>query len=139
MRLKKHLIASSVISTGIFIVTGSKNRALYSFASGILLDSDHIVDYWREYPLSIKIRHFFYVCNENKLKRAYLIFHTYELIFALIILSYITMSPAVIGITLGAIQHLVLDTLGNDMHSFAYFALYRFTVKFKGKILFGRK
>jgi hypothetical protein len=136
MRLYQHVIASGIISGGIYVVSGSPALAVSSCAAGFLVDVDHLFDYWKQHPLSFDIPHFFRTCNEYQLKKAYLLFHSWELLLLAALVAYLSRSVWVVGIALGLIQHMAFDQICNKMHPFSYFLIYRIVKQFKAEAIF---
>src|SRR3989338_9530959 len=123
----RHAIISAGGSLGIVYITHSWTAAVFCFLSGVLIDIDHVFDYW-----AAKRRVFFsyeelvMFCGKEKEGRLYLIFHSYELLAAGWIL-YLFTQPSVVwlGFLIGVTVHLLCDQYYNDFRSFSYFLTYR--------------
>ncbi|MFC1501041.1 hypothetical protein ACFL58_01150 [Elusimicrobiota bacterium] len=113
--------------------------AISSFVIGILLDLDHVSDYWREHPFKMDLIHFFETCQESKLKKIYLWLHSIELIIPLVIIVYFTRSELFLGMFIGFMQHLIFDQFFNPIYPQTYSLFYRFKVKFENKKVFNFK
>jgi hypothetical protein len=125
MQLHKHLIASTVISAGIYAATRSPEAAVGSFAAGVFIDIDHVLDYWIQHPFKLDLVHFFATCEEYKLKKTYLFLHSFEFILPLALLVYYTRSPWLAGMALGWSQHVIFDYFNNFTTTKGYFLIYR--------------
>jgi hypothetical protein len=141
MRITNHLIASTVFSSGVYFITKSPTIAASSFFVGIFLDLDHVIDYWRQHPGSLDVKHFIETCEKYRLKIITLIFHSYELLFVVALLVFLTKSRLLFGASLGLAQHLFLDSIGNDINPdySSYFIIYRWRVGFSSDKVFSHK
>lgn len=136
MKLKNHIIASSVISSGLYVYTQSVPLAITSFLSGWLVDIDHFADYWREYPFSFNIKHFFDTCHETKFEKLFLWLHSFEILFFLSFILYLTRSSYLAGFTIGFAQHLLLDQAANPIKPLSYSLFFRWKNKFSAEDAF---
>ena len=135
MRPEGHLVTAAGVAAAVYVGTGSAELAAGVFTGGFLIDLDHYVDYvllerqWSPNPL----RFLDYYLNQ-KMKYMVLLLHSYELLAALSVLTYLTKNVALLGYVVGAIMHITLDIRYNDtlreplrVYSF----LYRYSVGFK--------
>ena len=136
MHLKQHIAASAAVSTGIFAATGSWPMAVSSFLAGFLLDLDHLIDYWIEYPFNIDISRFFKACHNCELTKTRLYLHSFELVLALAASAYLTRSSVITAVTLGLAQHMALDQLINSVRPAGYFLIYRYSKGFLADRIF---
>jgi len=136
MNLDKHLIASGVVSAGIFASTGSLKIAAASFVTGVFMDLDHVIDYWCEYPFSLNVRRFFEVYDRVSLEKTRLFLHSAELLVAAAAAAYFTRSGLIAGLVLGVSQHLALDQFFNEVYPAGYFFVYRLSTGFKAQKIF---
>ena len=141
MRITNHLIASTIFSSGVYLITKSPVIAASSFFVGIFLDLDHLIDYWRQHPGSLDVKHFVETCEKYRLKILTLFFHSYELLLIVAALVYFTKSSLIFGAALGFAQHLLLDSIGNKINSdySSYFFIYRWKAGFEGNKIFSHK
>jgi hypothetical protein len=128
--MRQHVIASGILSGGIYALTRSPEAAAGSFVTGIFMDLDHIFDYWVAHPFKMDIAHFFETCEEYKLPKTYLILHSFELVVPLGLLAYFTRSPWLMGFLLGWIPHIIFDHFMNRTYPLSYFFVYRMVNKF---------
>jgi hypothetical protein len=107
-----HVIISAAVLGAAYAVTRSTAFALAVAGGSLLLDIDHLFDYWlidRQYSLN-PVRFFRYYGDSFPLKRL-LFFHSYEVLALLAILAWLTDSPIMGGCTAGALIHLGADIL----------------------------
>ena len=128
MKARHHFWSSLAVGGALYAATGSAGALAGAMVGGFLIDSDHIVDQlWsirRGAPYSKKraeddlaqdsrglrdrVAHFF---RRRKLVRLPLIFHSYELLAAIIVLTVKTPAPFMTGLVAGYSLHLALDVL----------------------------
>ncbi|MFH1369207.1 MAG: hypothetical protein ABII64_08790 [Elusimicrobiota bacterium] len=131
MRLPQHALASTIGAAAVYAVTRSPGMAAGVFITGVFIDLDHIIDYWREHPFRMDLDHFFHTCNEYRLKKALLISHSVEFLFPIALLVYLTRSPWIIGMSIGWALHIIMDYEGNKVHGLTYFLFHRIRVGFE--------
>ena len=124
MKAKHHFWSSLAAGGALYYVTGSSAALAGSMLGGFLIDGDHLIDQlWSIYrqapyldsaPASNRgsrtarsqvIQHL----RRRKLVRLPLIFHSYELLAALVILAVSVRTPFLIGLLAGYALHLLLD------------------------------
>jgi hypothetical protein len=136
MRLSKHIIASGIISAGIYAFTNSVKMAAVSFASGVLLDLDHVVDYWLHDSFNLDLSRFFDICYTRSLSKTRFFLHSAELVVILAAAAFFTRSSLLTALVLGACQHLMFDQVLNDVYLGSYFFIYRWSNGFKAETVF---
>lgn len=139
MQLKQHVIASAAVSGAIFAATGSKAAAASSFAAGVLIDLDHVLDYWFMKPFSFDVGDFFYTCEETLLTSCRLFLHSLELLLVLGLAAWLFRSPWLVGLVIGMGQHLALDQAMNPVHEKSYIFMYRLAHRFRTGAVFTDK
>jgi len=127
MKPASHVIASGVVASIFYIYFRSAFGSLVCFLSGILIDTDHVLDYYLNYrTFSAGFKHFYNSCIELKLDKLLLVLHSYELILILWILVFIFQNNLLlIAISAGLTQHMLLDQIGNNAGKFSYFFIFR--------------
>jgi len=104
---------------------------------GVLLDIDHLFEYFTHTGMNINIKRFFHYSYQIKYKRLYLFFHAYEyLIFIALITIIAGYHPLLIAIGIGMMQHLLLDQIYNQARPMAYFISYRIKNGFSAQSFF---
>ncbi len=137
MKLKSHIFASIIFSTLFFVIFKSWKISVSSLLSGVLIDIDHIIDYYREHGINLRIKQFFEVCHNTKLIRVWLIFHSWELLALLSICAFLmSWDPWIVGLTIGFTQHIILDQIFNKPDRLAYFFFWRLKNGFNVKKMF---
>lgn len=144
MKPKHHLWSSLAAGGVLYWATGSGAALVGSVAGGFLIDSDHFIDqlwsirhgapFRRELP-AVGDRTagsgrawFNNYLRPRKLLRLPLIFHSYELLSVIILLTLILKTPFMIGLASGYVLHVALDLIRHH-HEFRsplfYLFLYR--------------
>jgi len=131
MRLTKHIAASICASGGIYLATKSAAMAGWSFATGVLLDVDHLLDYWNETSFNVDIARFFVACHKCDFTLLRLYFHSFEAVLMFCIAAYFTRSGLLTALTLGMAQHIFFDQLSNKVYPAGYIFIYRWRCGFK--------
>lgn len=136
MRLHQHVIVSAGFSAAVYGLTGSGAMAVASAASGVLIDVDHVLDYWRDRPFSLDVREFFRVCEGYRLTRTFLWMHSLELALPIALAVWVTRSPVITGLALGWAQHLLMDHLTNHIRPGTYSFFWRMKRAFDNGSIF---
>lgn len=132
MKLKNHFILSLFISSLLYSITRSFSITIASFISGIFIDCDHILDYWREYGLSLNIRHFFESYKTCEFRKLLLIFHAWEWVILWGIVAWFNNWHFVTtGVFIGVLHHLIADQITNPSKIFGYFFFWRMFTSFE--------
>ena len=110
MKLRSHVIASIIFSTLFFVVFKSWTIATVSFFSGVLIDIDHVFDYFLEFRKRFEVKEFFDVNHNRKILFFMAIFHSWELLALLSICAFLmSWNPWIVGTIIGFTQHIILD------------------------------
>jgi hypothetical protein len=140
MRLEYHVTFSVLISGILYMIFKSWSLSLSCLFSGIFIDLDHIIDYIREYGMSLRIKNFFHVCNTSKFNKLILILHGWEwLIICSIIILLKGWNSWIIGLFIGLSQHIILDFLSNGKRFRSYSLMWRWRIGFDYDIAFGKR
>lgn len=106
--------------------------AVSSFLAGILIDLDHLVDYYLNYGFTIKVKAIYVACLDMSFDKLRLFFHSYELIaLAWLAVYALSLSNIWKAAAIGLTQHLIFDQLVNPIKVKGYFFAYRFMQGFK--------
>ncbi len=133
MKLRSHVIASIIFSSLFLVIFKSWTIAAVSFFSGVLIDCDHIIDFFCEFRKRFNVKQFFDVHYSEKILFFMVIFHSWELLFFLNIYAFFMgCNPWIIGIAIGFTQHVVLDQIFNNP-GLSYFFFWRLKKGFKKK------
>jgi hypothetical protein len=150
MKAKHHFWSSLAAGGALYWVTGSSGALAGTLVGGFLIDSDHVVDQlWsirygaplrREPPddgsaTTGRVRAWFgNYLRPRKLLRLPLVFHSYELLAAIAIMTLDLRTPFLIGLLSGYALHLSLDMIRHHHEfrsPFFYLLLYRLTHGFR--------
>jgi hypothetical protein len=145
MKAKHHFFSSLAAGGALYYVTGSGAALAGSMLGGFFIDGDHFIDQmWSIYrrapylegeavinkPHTLAGRYL----RRRKLVRLPLIFHSYELLAALVILAASLRTDFLIGLVAGYALHLSLDLARHHREfrsPFFYLLLYRMAQGFR--------
>ena len=149
MKAKHHFWSSLAVGGALYWTTGSSAALAGSMVGGFLIDSDHIIDQlWSighnapfrrkraadEVGTSTGTTWFVNLFRPRRLVRLPLVFHSYELLAILSVLTLVLRTPFMIGLLLGYALHLTLDLIRHH-HEFRsplfYLLSYRLTRRFR--------
>ena len=138
MELRSHVIASIIFSTLFFVVFKSWTIATVSFFSGVLIDIDHVFDYFLEFRKRFEVKEFFDVHHNRKILFFMAIFHSWELLALLSICAFLmSWNPWIVGTVIGFTQHIILDQIFNkNFNRLIYFFFWRMKNGFNMKRMF---
>ena len=121
-----HVAVSTVVSIAVAIYFKSTICGVSSFLAGVLIDLDHLYDYYREHGFTLNPMAVYRGCVEMDLTRIYLFLHSYELLTILwISISVFSLSKLWIAFAIGVTQHLIFDQIFNPIDKCGYFLSYR--------------
>ena len=114
-----HAVVSLTIGGVLWVVTKSPYSFISSLLTGVLIDMDHLVEY---YWWFIKEDH----------TRVWYFLHSYELLVPAIISGYISgWNPIVVGASAAFLGHLLSDQIANPVAPLTYFFTYRAVKRFR--------
>jgi hypothetical protein len=127
-----HVTFSTILSGILFMMTKSWSITAACFISGILIDLDHVLDFFILYGWrSFTIKRFFHVFYHVQFKQIYLFFHAWEWLLLLYLAAWITgWNPWFIGMFVGAGHHIILDYISNGGYLWSYSILLRWRNNF---------
>jgi hypothetical protein len=132
MKAKHHFWSSLAAGSALYWATGSSAALSGAMLGGFAIDADHVVDQWwsirRGAGLSSgkaaadataagKTWWFARYFQRRKLVRLPLIFHSYELLVVLVVLTANARTSFLVGLLAGYVLHLALD-LARHHHEF---------------------
>jgi hypothetical protein len=116
---------------------------LSSLIGGVLVDLDHLVEYFLAFGLQFRPDYFLKGYQFLKLDKLYVPFHSWELVFLLFMLIFVLsrifhlgsrIKLSVLSFTLALFFHILVDTATNHVtlqgYSFLYRARYNFDIKY---------
>ena len=108
-----HTVVSSSVGFGVLAGTGSIEAAATTLAVGVLMDVDHLYDYYQKFA-------------RGKHGRIYVLFHGWEYsLVGLVIMSFFFHPPIFIAAVLGHLSHMITDQWHNSPAKRMYFITYR--------------
>ena len=114
-----HTAVSATIGGAVWAATGQPLAMPVAFATGVLVDVDHVLEYY-----------LWYVRKDRR--RALLVFHGWEYsLTALGVVLAVAFSPLALAAVLGHLGHLALDTAFNPVHRLMYWVWFRVWRRFR--------
>ena len=138
MKLKHHITASIILSAFLFAVSKSWIIFASSLISGVLIDIDHVLDYFWEFRKRFEVKEFFDVHHNRKILFFMAIFHSWELLALLSICAFLmSWNPWIVGTIIGFTQHIILDQIFNkNLNRLMYFFFWRMKKSFNMNKIF---
>ena len=137
MRPVYHAIASTVLSAGVYAVTKSVPAAAVQWVGGVLIDTDHIAEYFARKKGRRSFSDFFSIQMNESFEKIVFPFHGWELAVVFGFLAGLFATPVVgFSLWLGMTQHLAFDQAVNPARPFSYFIIFRMVHKFKTAVCF---
>ena len=150
MKAKHHFWSSLALGGGLYWATGSVAAPAGAMIGGFLIDADHLIDqFWsikygapfrRELnpgsnaALTWPVKLF----RPRKLLRLPLVFHSYELLAVISVITLTLRTPFLLGLSSGYVLHIALDLMRHH-HEFLsplfYLFSYRLTRGFRRDLL----
>jgi len=128
-----HVVSTILLSTWVYQKTGNLSYVAILILTGIFLDLDHLIDYFIFFKNKFDLR----ALLEGLYLRSgksYLIFHSWEINFILLIFGLGLKFYPLNLFVLGSSMHLAIDNIQRKNRLF-YFLIYRFYRKFDALIL----
>ena len=126
MKPTAHVIVSFTLGAALWFFTKNLYAGVLCFASGVLVDFDHFIEYivhfgWKK----ITFKKIYYACDRRVFKRLYIIFHSIEIVILVWIAAICIKNIYLLAVALGYSSHLVMDSLGNPVRASFYFIFWR--------------
>ena len=113
-----HAVISGALGVGVGAAAGSPEAGATALGVGVLMDVDHLFDFYRWYV-------------RGKGKRIYMLFHAWEYSAAgVIALAVVFFHPLFLALVLAHLVHVATDHFHNRLPPWAYFISYRIARKF---------
>ncbi len=136
MKPLAHAVTTGAVSIAVGLYFRSAACAAAAFLAGTLIDIDHLVDYYAQHPFTLRVRDIYGALADNKMKRIFILLHSYELVIILWLVIYtFSLSNIWKALAIGATQHLLFDQLTNPLNSFAYFLTFRVAKRFENRLI----
>jgi len=135
MRVSTHIYTSAAVATALYAYSHSIGEAAICFASGILIDLDHAIDFHLFSGEKFSVANFFSWYHEGRWQKILLIFHSYELFGFVYAAACYLHSELLRAVLWGTSVHLLLDQIGNkktyQLSPWFYFMGYRIAARFR--------
>jgi len=108
-----HTVISSAVGGGVWVATGSIAAAAVAVGVGVLMDVDHLLDYYQRFA-------------KGKHDKIYVLFHGWEYSLAgLGVLALFFQPPIFIAAVLAHLAHVITDQWHNGFSRFGYSITFR--------------
>ena len=136
MMPQNHAFASALISMVFLYFTKSPSAALLCFLAGVLIDADHLLDFWMYKGKIVISREVFGHFYEG-FGKIYVVLHSFEIIAALLLLGFALQEVGtyMFGVAVGMLTHIILDFFSYELHPAGYFITYRILKGFDKKYI----
>jgi len=128
-----HFLLALAISFIIFIKSGKLAYAIIFLGGGVLIDLDHLIDYYFFFRHKFTLKNFL-SCAFLRSGKAYLFLHSWEIVFVGLILGATLESIELLLFSLSLTLHLVIDNMQRK-NLLCYFLIYRIAKKFEVRII----
>lgn len=112
---------------------------IIAIIGGVLIDSDHLYDYFKAFKWDFKLHKFLKGKAFEKNKKIYVLFHGYEYVFLLVWLGLKMTDPVlqayIFTLAISSLFHLIIDAAVNNVYIRTYSILYRIVYGFQSKHL----
>lgn len=129
-----HLVFTFIFSLIIYLKSGNLGYFITFISGGILIDLDHLIDYFLFFKNRFKLKDFLNAAFIESGK-VYLILHSWEINLIVFFLGLTIKSNGLLLLALSLTIHLSIDNLQRK-NRLAYFFTYRVINKFDARILF---
>lgn len=110
MKLTSHIIATTPLAGLSFVFTKSLEASAGLVLGGILIDIDHLLEFWYDRGFSLNMRDFFSFGNNGAATHFFILLHSYEFFFLLLAARrFMPVSFFWEGIAVGLAVHILLD------------------------------
>ncbi|MBI3991126.1 MAG: hypothetical protein HY350_03145 [Candidatus Omnitrophica bacterium] len=104
-----------------------------SLIAGVLIDIDHVLDYYIANGITLKIKNIYQWFKGLNFTHVFIPLHSIELVFILwIVISLFKLGIFWVALAIGFTQHMILDILSNNkiIYAYGYFLSFRTIKKF---------
>ncbi len=135
MKTSSHIVTSSVLAAVLYAHSHSLPESAACLAGGVLIDLDHIPDFFLFSGERFSIRRFFSWYHEGDWPKLTILFHSYELYALLFAAAWYLDSAILHGLVWGTGLHLLLDQIYNvrkcSLSPWIYLLSYRIAAGFR--------
>ena len=122
-----HVLVSSAVGGGVWAATGSPAAAAVTMGVGVLMDADHLYDYYQRYA-------------RGKCGKIYVPLHAWEYsLVGLGLIAFGLSNPIFLGGVLGHLTHVGADHWHNCLGRFGYSITYRAIKGFNFESIVGQQ
>jgi hypothetical protein len=137
MDLSEHLALSLPGAGVLALATGRLDVGLAFAVGGVLIDLDHLPDYWIEKGFTLSLNELNRYFGGRDAKRLFLVLHAWEWNAALwVAWAGLGLPWWVAGLAAGHLTHLALDQRHNLLQPWAYSFFARYRIGFKARPLY---
>lgn len=137
MDFTEHVALSAAASAALYLASGDPWAAAAFSVAGVLVDADHVLDYWRETGFNLRRRAFLDFFAVGRPHKLLIPLHGWEWPLALAVVGAAVGAPAwVFAASAGWLLHLGLDQRYNPLGPLSYLFFYRWSVGFEGEAVF---
>jgi hypothetical protein len=115
VKVHHHAAASTAIGGALYAATASPWAAVACILGGVLIDVDHLLDFFIQARQRFTPAVFFRWSYSSCCEKYFLPFHSYELLALVAVLAVLYPHPAVVGLAAGIGAHMAMDQYGNRM------------------------
>lgn len=120
-----HAGVSLVVGGVVWAATRSPGSVLAALAAGVLIDLDHLPDYFNALVL-------------RRRARVWLLLHSYEWVVPGLLAAYLSgWNPMAVAGVGAFLAHILCDQVGNQVYPFSYFFTYRLLKGFRAEEVAG--
>ena len=137
MDFTEHLALSAAGSAALYLATGDASAAAAFSVAGVLIDGDHVLDYWRETGFNLRRQAFLDFFSIGRPRHLLIPLHGWEWPLALSVAGFALDGPLwVHAAAAGWLLHLALDQRYNPLGPLSYSFFFRWRVGFDGESVF---
>jgi len=118
-----HASVSTVVGGGVWAATGSLQAGVFTLAVGVLMDADHLYDYYQWYI-------------KKRPEKIFVLLHAWEYSIAgLAVLAAVFYHPLFLAVVAAHLSHVITDHLHNHLSPLGYSIIYRIVKKFDASVI----
>jgi hypothetical protein len=126
------------VSGIVYLVSQSSAAFFVSLFSGVLIDIDHIFDYYFQKGVTLRLDKIYACYEQLECEYVVILFHSVELLLLLwVFIAMLKLDLLWVAFAIGLTQHVISDIISNHkfIYSYSYLLSYRITRGFKTKKL----
>ena len=141
MNLSAHVISSLPLALASYMFAHSLSAAAGVLIGGVLIDVDHVVEFWYDRGISFNVHSFFSYAQSGVNSRFFVIFHSIELLFLMALCVCSDYESFLFrGIVIGMALHLLLDYINiTRWFGYRWYSLVIFSFLFRLLFKFDRR